>query len=69
MTKIDNTNFGKSRKFRSRKTNHKEERRDQPRHAPYVRCPTNKAALEEEIAEAAKADHLNILLGDWNANP
>lgn len=68
MTKYDPTTYGKTRKFRSRKTNHKEEKREHPKHAPYVRCPTNKAALDVEIAEASKADNLNLLLGDWDAS-
>lgn len=61
-------NLSKDRKKRDRGEN-----RDHPKHTPYVRCPTNKAALTDdtddiELTDEERRDTLNLLLGDWNAN-
>lgn len=66
-----NNTFNKPKTFRNRKKEHKngEEKRDHPKHAPYVRCPTNKAALaaEDEDETEFKRKTLNLLVGDWDS--
>ena len=61
------SNLNKDRKKRERGEN-----RDHPKHEPYVRCPTNKAALVDDeelvLTDDERRDTLNLLLGDWNAN-